>query len=209
LEASRRVDFVRGYVRAGALFEVGAASGYFVEAAGAAGFRARGIEPSAETARSATQRGLTVDAGTLEDAAGGGATYDLVCAWHVLEHLPEPRRSLSQCRALMRPGGWLFLELPNIGSVMAARAGARWVHLDPDNHVAHYDVANVRSLLTTEGVELLDVHTVSVRTYTPSRPRWVVDAAYDAQRLHPPIRVHPTCHAFLRVVARTCGTGSA
>jgi hypothetical protein len=109
----------------------------------------------------------------------------------------------------MRPGGWLFLELPNIGSVMAARAGARWVHLDPDNHVAHYDVANLRSLLTTEGMEVLDVHTVSVRTYTPPRPRWVVHAAYDAMRLHAPRRVHPTRHEFIRVVARTRGTGSA
>jgi hypothetical protein len=41
----------------------------------------------------------------LEDA-----TYDLVHARKVLEHLTEPRAALVRMSAAVKPGGWLFVE---------------------------------------------------------------------------------------------------
>ena len=38
----------------------------------------------------------------------------MVSLRHVLEHLPQPRLAMERISALLRPGGWLLVEIPNI-----------------------------------------------------------------------------------------------
>lgn len=168
LEARRRIEWIissLGTNTRGDLLEVGAASGAFLSAAEAAGFAVTGVEPADVTAAKGRDKGLDLRTGTLGDIHESGATFDVVCAWHVLEHLPEPRTAAGQLLDLLRPGGWVFLELPNIGSRIADRDGARWQHLDATNHVAHYNVENVRRLFTDQGAEVVVVMTSSMRVY--------------------------------------------
>ncbi|QKE85501.1 bifunctional glycosyltransferase/class I SAM-dependent methyltransferase [Arthrobacter sp. NEB 688] len=206
-EARVRVEFLRGTVSPPArLLEVGAASGYFVAAAAAAGFDAQGVEPSTEQAEGATARGIPVRSGTLADIAAGGDTFDVLCAWHVLEHLPEPRAALEQMRGLLRPGGVLALELPNIGSVAAQRNTVRWAHLDPGAHVGHYTPRTLASLLGGAGLEVERVETFSIRRFSRTLPRRLLHAGYDAVALRTPRLVHPSRHELLRAVARRPAT---
>jgi 2-polyprenyl-3-methyl-5-hydroxy-6-metoxy-1,4-benzoquinol methylase len=140
---------------------------------------------------------------TLEDVGGGDETFEVVCAWHVLEHLPDPHSAASQLMGLLRPGGWLFLELPNISSRQARRRGPLWQPLDPVNHVVHYDVRTVARLLAEAGARQLDISTTSFRTYAQANPlvRGLLAAREGLQvgtlRLH-----HPSHHELLRVIAR-------
>jgi len=39
--------------------------------------------------------------------------FGLITLWDVLEHLPFPRRSISKLFSLLKPGGWLVLEVPS------------------------------------------------------------------------------------------------
>ena len=41
-----------------------------------------------------------------------GSTYDLVCAFEVLEHIEDDRAALTQWLPLVRPGGHLLLSVP-------------------------------------------------------------------------------------------------
>ncbi|WP_377643912.1 methyltransferase domain-containing protein [Oryzobacter terrae] len=202
-ESRGRLDFVRTHVgTTSQLLEVGAASGWFVEAARDAGWQAVGVEPSAPTAAEGRRRGVDVWAGTLADAATKGAVYDAVCAWHVLEHLPQPREAVAQLISLVRPGGWLFLELPNLDSVAAHRGGLAWVHLDADAHVAHYGPRLVQDLLTDSGLDVRTVETFSVRAFTTRRLRRAAHAVFDTLVLRTPPVVHPSRHELMRVAAR-------
>src|SRR5438105_2355793 len=54
---------------------------------------------------------------TLEDA-----TYDLVHARKVLEHLPEPHAALVRMSAAVKPGGWLFVEDVDFASFLKLKA---------------------------------------------------------------------------------------
>ncbi len=202
-ESHGRLDFVRQYAGTPErLLEIGAASGWFVEAARDGGSQAVGIEPSAATAAEGRQRGLDVRAGTLAEATVEGVVYDAVCAWHVLEHLPQPRDAVSQLVSLVRPGGWLFLELPNIDSVAARRGGLGWVHLDADAHVAHYGPRLLRELLSGSGLRVESVETFSVRAFTTRRFRRAAHAAYDSLVLRTAPVVHPSRHELMRVAAQ-------
>jgi SAM-dependent methyltransferase len=111
---AKRVERLRRHVTGGRALDVGAGFGDFLhhlELRG--GWETFGTEVSAEAAAVARTRfGLLVLNGQVEDVSLSGA-FDLITLWHVLEHLPQPGRSLDLVADLLAPGGVLALALPN------------------------------------------------------------------------------------------------
>jgi Methyltransferase domain len=54
---------------------------------------------------------------------------DAVTMWDVLEHVPQPVAALAQVRGWLKPGGRLFLNVPNMESGAARLLGPRWMLL--------------------------------------------------------------------------------
>lgn len=210
-EARVRVRYVRRAVRAGRLLEIGAAQGHFLEAAARAGFTVRGIEPADEAAAEGrTRAGLPIETGFIEEKELPAAAYEAICAWHVLEHLYEPAPTLERIAAALDPGGRLFLEVPNIDSVLARRAGAAWPHLHPEHHVAHYGPRSLRAVLERSGLVVERIETVSFFGYflpgVRMRPRMIAAHVAESARLRVlPFAPHATKHELLRAVARARG----
>ena len=71
------VKFVRNHLAQGDWLDVGCGFGYAVEAAQAAGYSARGIEPDLATAEAARRRGLDVTHGLLRDSTPPAARCSL------------------------------------------------------------------------------------------------------------------------------------
>jgi SAM-dependent methyltransferase len=205
-EARRRLQLVQRHVRGGRLLEIGAAEGHFLEAARAAGFEARGIEPAESAARAARARaGVEVETGFVEDVALAEESLDAICAWHVLEHVPEPGGALERLGAALREDGMLFLEVPNAES--PAARDADWLHWAPEYHVAHYGPASMRALLERAGLAPVAIDTFPGTGYYPPRmalaPGQLYSYAREAVTLRAlPRRPHPTRHELLRAVAR-------
>lgn len=126
-----------GGSRPGALLDVGCGDGTFLARMRRRGWSVTGLDFDPVAAKAARERhGLEVHVGTIEDAfADGRALYDVVTASHVIEHVPEPIRFLSQCRSLLRPGGRLVLKTPNASSYGARRYGSAWRGLEPPRHL--------------------------------------------------------------------------
>ena len=61
--------------------------------------------------------------------------FDVVLMLNVLEHLEQPSPYLAEIHRVLRPGGLLWLELPNASSFTATRSGKRWLHHDPDHQM--------------------------------------------------------------------------
>jgi SAM-dependent methyltransferase len=97
-----------------AVLDVGCGSGDFLAAAARRGCRPTGFERNAVAAAAARMRGLTVAEGPLEEfARGHRQAFDAVCLFHVLEHLESPRPFLEELLHCLRPGGSLFVSLPD------------------------------------------------------------------------------------------------
>lgn len=83
-----------------------------------------GVEP---TASSAAQAQAHTDArihhGLLEEADLPQGHFQLAILNQVLEHVPSPTDMLRQIRALLRPGGALYLTVPNYGAAEARCSG--------------------------------------------------------------------------------------
>ncbi len=188
------------------LLEVGAAAGFFVDEARMRGYEAVGLEPNAAMAEHArTALALDVRTGTLEQAELERESFDAACAFHVVEHLEDPRGALGQVHAALRPGGHLLIEVPNAESAAARRRGAAWAPLDLPYHVGHHGPRSLRTLLVRSGFEVLLIDTVPFAYYgASSRAQRLARGLAESLRAGAllPAGPHPTGHQLLRAVAR-------
>ncbi len=166
-EARIRLRWMRGHgCSRGRLLEVGVARGDFLAESRRAGFAGLGIEPEPSSAAEAQRRsGVDVLVGWAEEVELPPDSFDVVCLWHVIEHIPRPRSVLEALRRSLRPGGLLFCEVPNTGSKMAQAQGDRWDYLDPEHHVGFYDPSTLRLALESAGYDAVETDTIPMFRY--------------------------------------------
>jgi SAM-dependent methyltransferase len=151
--AAKRMDVIESLRPRGSLLDVGCGAGEVLAEAHRRGWNVGGAEPVEESATVARDRGLDVRTALLADAGFERGEWDVVTAFHVLEHLPEGVPFLRSLAEWARPGGLVVIELPNWASHDRERHGARWTSLRPLEHVAHYDTDTLRQTFERAGLE--------------------------------------------------------
>jgi len=183
LEALRRQNFARildalddRRSLAGCdLLEVGCGDGWFLELAAARGAHAVGLEPDGHVAASPRERGLDIRIGWFPDDLDAEDRYDVVVFNDVFEHLPDPLSALRECRAMLREGGLLVLNLPDSGGVLYRVAcalaririvgplGRLWQQGLESPHLFYFDDANLSRLCGRAGFRT--VHRESLTSF--------------------------------------------
>jgi 2-polyprenyl-3-methyl-5-hydroxy-6-metoxy-1,4-benzoquinol methylase len=143
----------------GRILDVGCAYGWFLEAARERGWATGGVEVEEATARVAREAGLDVTVGTLGDAGYPDASFDVIGLWDVLEHVPDTDGFLAECRRVLRPGGILAVQSPNVRSVMARLMKDDWSWLLLPHHVYHFTPSSMRRTLAKRGFEIARAYT--------------------------------------------------
>jgi SAM-dependent methyltransferase len=142
---SRARQFTRQ--RPGRVLDVGCGDGSFLIGLALQGWDVYGTELSASIAATAKQRlGDRVRVEEMERTAHPVASFDLITFWHVLEHLDNPRRALSEARRLIKPDGTVLVAVPNIRSLQAQLFKQDWLHLDVPRHRWHFDPRTLADL---------------------------------------------------------------
>ncbi|MFQ5582329.1 MAG: methyltransferase domain-containing protein [Mariprofundaceae bacterium] len=110
-----RLKQVRMMVPAGRLLEVGAGDGDFLSLAVEAGYEVAATEFSEAAAASIRDRvpEAMVWKGEVEELGLPESEFDVVVAWHSLEHMRFPFRALAAMRRTLKPGAALFIAVPN------------------------------------------------------------------------------------------------
>ncbi|WP_168732934.1 class I SAM-dependent methyltransferase [Aliigemmobacter aestuarii] len=117
------------------VLDYGAGAGGTMVAATALGCRVVGVEPSATRPQDATGRGAVIypDLAALEQA--GEPPFDAVVLDQVLEHLPDPLPVLHRIAALTRPGGALFLAVPDCRGSTVPQGFDQFHRVQPLEHL--------------------------------------------------------------------------
>jgi ubiquinone/menaquinone biosynthesis C-methylase UbiE len=82
------------------------------------------------------------------------ASFDVVHSSHVIEHVPEPDRYLSEIYRLLPPGGYCICVTPNLASFQAQVFKAQWRSAIAD-HVHLFSVRSLTRLFRQTGFELI------------------------------------------------------
>jgi SAM-dependent methyltransferase len=79
---------------------------------------------------------VTSDAGSLAECFPPH-TFDVITAFHVVEHVTELDSAMRAVRRLLRPGGWFAAAVPLVDSPQSRVLGKRWIAVaDAPRHVA-------------------------------------------------------------------------
>jgi 2-polyprenyl-3-methyl-5-hydroxy-6-metoxy-1,4-benzoquinol methylase len=141
----------RAAPRKGRLLDVGTAAGAFVKAARDRGWDAEGCEPNEWLAEWGTQHyDIRIRKGDLLQQPYADASFDVITLWDVIEHIPDPTAVLQHCHALLKPGGVLVVNYPDIGSWIARILGRRWLFLSAV-HLYYFDRRTIGLMLEKSG----------------------------------------------------------
>ena len=146
--------------------DVGCGSGDFLAGIAPWVRRAVGLDWSPAAVALSRARGLDVVEGDLSArAALFDGAFDAVCAFHVLEHLPDPVPFLGQLRRCLRSGGSLYLSVPN-----RMRSGtARLEPLDcPPHHLTRWTPSSLGRYVERGGLRVAELATEPVDVSVPS-----------------------------------------
>jgi 2-polyprenyl-3-methyl-5-hydroxy-6-metoxy-1,4-benzoquinol methylase len=145
----------------GKLLDVGCGKGRFLAYAAAHGWTVYGVEPS--------ENGRKVARSRLGDRVVRGLDeldlverFDVVTLWHVLEHVSTPVQMLRQTRPYVKPGGFVYIAMPNFASLQARLGGEHWIHLDIPRHRIHYTPDTLKYTLALAGYATLWVDHFSI-----------------------------------------------
>lgn len=137
-----------------AVLDVGCGNGALLAEIGKHGsYRLLGVEYSAPAAAAARTRGIEVWQGEITDAPFPPASVDLVSLQHVLEHMLDPVAALKRIAAVVRPGGCVLGELPNLDSWDYRLFGRTWGGGHAPRHLWHFTPATLRHTLEACGFD--------------------------------------------------------
>jgi SAM-dependent methyltransferase len=146
----------------GSLLEIGSGTGFFLEEALARGFReVRGVEPSRSAVASASPavRGRIV-CDVMRPGLFAPESFDVVCIFHVMDHLSDPGAVLDECRNVLRPGGLLLCLNHDVEALSARLLGERSPIVDVE-HTYLYSRRTMARLIERHGFAVLE-----------SKPAW-------------------------------------
>lgn len=100
------------------------------------GYTLYGAEYDPELLASVARRGIQIENVATVAQQPWDGTFDHITLAHVLEHVPDPIGLLARLFGWLKPGGTLFLELPNADATGLAIFGRYWRGLEAPRHFA-------------------------------------------------------------------------
>jgi SAM-dependent methyltransferase len=139
--AAGRVLMSRVYYRPAAkarvLLDYGCGDGAYLERVRRPGVRVIGFETDAAHAAGVAARvGVPVFSDASQLLARHASGVDVVTMHSVLEHVTDLHGTFDLAARLLRPGGVLYVVVPQADSNEARLFGRRWHGLDPPRHVS-------------------------------------------------------------------------
>ena len=178
--------------RGGLLLDYGCGSGWYAARMRERGWNAMGMDFSAHAAAAARRNfGLNVIHGTLPHAAIAPGSVDVLTLRAVLEHVHDPRQLVAAACEVLRPGGFLYISVPNLASWGFRAFDKAWSQLDPPRHLLHFTPDTLRRLVEEAGFTVESIATAG-------HAKWMGESVDRARRVKPQMWLRACTHRFMR-----------
>ena len=151
------------------LLDFGCGAGYFLETARQRGWKApAGFEVGQLAIQTCQQKGLEVT-GSVAWLKGQGG-FEVITLNHVLEHVADTGGLFVLLRDLLRPGGHIYVEVPNVASLRARLSlpfCSRWLGFDEryrafPSHLCYFTKSTLTRCLELHGFKPLSITTAGL-----------------------------------------------
>ncbi|MHB9000405.1 MAG: methyltransferase domain-containing protein [Thermoanaerobaculia bacterium] len=138
--------------------EIASNDGYLLQFFAAAGIPVLGVEPAANVALAARQKGIETlvrffGVDTAKDLAQGGMRADLIVANNVLAHVPDLNDFVAGMKILLARGGTITVEFPHLMRLMMERQFDTIYH----EHFSYFSLITARRVFAAHRLEIVDV----------------------------------------------------
>lgn len=170
--------------RAANFLDIGFGGGHYLRAAERLGLTAYGVEIDRAAFERARQLGLTnIYCGHVDEAPLLLDSFDIVKAMHVLEHTTDPLRVLRSIFALVKPGGWAIIDVPNQASKVAhlkillrgiGLEREQYGYLQPPVHLYGFTPKTLQAIVEKAGFRVVRTILTSPveQLYFPTTPQY-------------------------------------
>lgn len=144
------------FVPGGRMLDIGCGNGRFLRKMAALGWSCEGVDFSETAVSLCRAAGLNVHRGDLLSAGLDGASFDLVTARHVIEHVPDPAAFVREAARILKPAGRLLIQTPNSAALGRPWFGAYWYANDVPRHLVLFARPNLDRLAVRCGLAPLE-----------------------------------------------------
>ncbi|MFT6882419.1 MAG: 2-polyprenyl-3-methyl-5-hydroxy-6-metoxy-1,4-benzoquinol methylase, partial [Marinoscillum sp.] len=141
---SQKISLITKFTPNKYLLDYGCGTGIFTNYAKSRGYIVDAVEPSPDARRIADDiLGITVKSNVVKIKP---KSYDIITAWHVIEHVHELRITLNTLRKSLRDNGIIFIAVPNCLSYEAIKYQENWAAYDVPRHLYHFTQSSFKTL---------------------------------------------------------------
>jgi SAM-dependent methyltransferase len=159
----------------GALLDIGCSTGGFLRTFKGADWKLFGVEISPEQAqRAEASSGAQVFVGGVLDAPFSASSFDVITGFHVLEHISDPHNVVTTLWKWLKPGGILYLHVPNVEALEARIFRSYWYGLELPRHLYHFSPASLSRLFAQFQFDELLIGTLS-HNHIEASMQYVID----------------------------------
>jgi len=155
IKYSEKVESFRKIKKGGRLLDIGCAFGMFLKAASKY-YNCYGVEISQYASDYAKAQGLNVFNGTVERARYPDNYFDIVNMVEIIEHLSDPKQTLSEIHRILKPDGILIIKTSNIESLYAKSKGGDWDYILP-GHLCYFSIKTLSKILALVGFQTINI----------------------------------------------------
>lgn len=149
----RYARLLRKYTEPGRMLDIGSAAGFILNGFQDSGWTGTGIEPNFGMAQhGASELGLDIRHGTLEDHDFAVNSFDLVTMIQVVAHIADPLRTFQTIASILKPGGLLLIETWNQESLTARLMRHHWHEYSPPSVLHWFTPARLTRELSRMGM---------------------------------------------------------
>lgn len=154
---NRRLIICR-YKKSGKILDLGCGTGEFLQGFDPKRWERCGVEPNPLGYKIAVKkRGIKLYSKELVECHFSNDYFDVMTAWHVLEHLSNPRGALKESHRILKKNGILVLETPNTESLAFRIFEKNWFHLDIPRHLSFYSPRTIKKILNEAGFRVIKI----------------------------------------------------
>ena len=175
-DLKKRLDKLKSYITVEQVInflDIGCGQGYSLIESLSRGWKTTGIDIHDNRIAAARVNGINFYWGNLSEAGLKLRSYDIIYVDSVLEHIPDPMAYLKIIKELLKPGGVVYIGVPNEDSFLndirmvsfrlsgKRERSAKIKPFENPYHIIGFNKASLKYMIVKSGLNLIYIHNFS------------------------------------------------